>query len=155
VELARIDLRDIIKQVVMEVDPILSEKKQILEVELPETKLMVDGDAQRLNQVLMNLLNNASKFSEKEAKISLIAETRDNNVTVSVKDSGIGIKEEDLERVFKPLAMIEKPVYVKGTGLGLSISKGIIDLHNGKIWAESEGEWKGATFKFQIPEKRV
>ena len=61
------------------------------------------------------------------------------------------MKEKDLERVFEPLAMIEKPIYVKGTGLGLSVSKGIVELHGGKIWAESKGEWKGSTFTISLP----
>jgi signal transduction histidine kinase len=99
----------------------------------------------------MNLLNNASKFSKEETTIHLTVRNEDDEILVSVQDTGIGIKEDDLERVFTPLAMIEKPIYVKGTGLGLSISKGIIDLHNGKIWAESEGEWKGAKFTIQLP----
>ena len=151
VDLGKMDLTSVIEQSVKEIDPVFTEKKQLLELEIPEGPLEIMGDPQRLNQVLMNLLNNASKFSKEESTIHLSVETDDENILVSVKDSGIGIKEEDLERVFTPLAMIEKPIYVKGTGLGLSISKGLIDLHNGKIWAESEGEWKGSTFTIQLP----
>ena len=151
VELVSFDLKDVIDQCVTEIGPILSDKKQNLEINLSDTTLTVLGDSQRLSQVVMNLLNNASKFSEEESKILLSAESNDKGVQVSVKDFGIGIKKEDLDRVFEPLAMIEKHIYVKGTGLGLSISKGIIELHKGKIWVESDGEWKGSTFKFQLP----
>jgi signal transduction histidine kinase len=146
-----IDLKDVIKQSIKEINPVIAEKKQKLELKIPEDPLTITGDSQRLNQVLMNLLNNASKFSKEKTTIYLKVEKDKENIFVSVKDSGIGIKEADLDRVFTPLAMIEKPVYVKGTGLGLSISKGIIDLHNGEIWAESEGEWKGATFTIKLP----
>jgi len=153
VELALIDLKDVIEQSVKEINPEIAEKKQVLKLEIPKEPLKTMGDSQRLNQVLLNLLNNASKFSKEESTIYLKVETDNEKILVSIKDSGIGIKKADVERVFTPLAMIEKPVYVKGTGLGLSISKGIIDLHNGEIWAESEGEWKGSKFIFQLPKK--
>jgi len=151
VDLAKIDLKNVIEQSIKEIEPVLAEKQQVLESDIPEEPLIIMGDSQRLNQVLMNLLNNASKFSKEKTTIYLKVKTDDEKIHISVKDSGIGIKEADLERVFNPLAMIEKPIYVKGTGLGLSISKGLIDLHNGEIWAESEGEWKGSTFSIQLP----
>ncbi len=151
VDLENIVLNEVIEQSVNEINPVLAEKSQVLQLEIPDEPLQVVGDSQRLNQVLVNLLNNASKFSDEETTIHLRVETDDDNILVSVIDSGMGIKRADIERVFTPLAMIEKPVYVKGTGLGLSISKGIIDRHNGTIWAESEGEWKGSTFSIQLP----
>jgi signal transduction histidine kinase len=153
VDLSIIDLKDVIEQSVKEINPEIAEKKQVLKLEIPKEPFKTMGDSQRLNQVLLNLLNNASKFSKEESTIYLKVETDDEKILVSIKDSGIGIKKADVERVFTPLAMIEKPVYVKGTGLGLSISKGIIDLHNGEIWAESEGEWKGSKFTIQLPKK--
>jgi len=151
VELAPIELKEVLASCVEEIKPFLDEKKQQLQTETPEDPIIIQGDQVRLSQVMMNLLNNASKFSPEEKSISLEAEIKDEEVWISISDSGIGIKEKDLERVFEPLAMIEKPIYVKGTGLGLSVSKGIIDLHQGRIWAESEGEWKGATFIISLP----
>jgi signal transduction histidine kinase len=78
----------------------------------------------------------------------------ENAVEVQVSDTGIGIRKEDLPRVFEPFAAIQKPTYVKGAGLGLSVSKGLVEAHGGKIWAESEGEGKGATFAFTLPRRR-
>jgi signal transduction histidine kinase len=74
---------------------------------------------------------------------------------VQVSDNGIGINREDLERIFQPFASIQKPNYIKGTGLGLSITKVLVEAHGGKIWAESPGEGKGATFTFTIPKRKA
>lgn len=155
VEIVPIDLIEVIEQSIREIKPFILEKEQILDVDIPDLPLMVLGDSTRISQVLMNLLTNASKFSEERTPITLEAKDINGEILVSVQDTGIGIKEGDHERVFKPLAMIDKPIYVKGTGLGLSISKGIIDLHNGKIWVESEGEWKGSTFFLKLPKIKV
>jgi signal transduction histidine kinase len=76
-------------------------------------------------------------------------------VTVQVRDTGIGIKKEDPERIFEPFPAIKKPEHVKGEGLGLSISRGLVELHGGKIWAESLGEGRGATFTFTLPKKEA
>ncbi len=151
VDLKAIDLREVLNHCVQEIRPILNEKNQTLDTTIPDIPLMVNGDQERLTQVVMNLLNNASKFSQDEENISLITEIEKDEIRVRITDNGIGIKPADLERVFEALALIEKPIYVKGTGLGLSVSKGIIDLHNGRIWAESQGEWKGAIFTVAIP----
>jgi len=150
IETGKLD-KEVIQRCVLEIKPFLIEKNQTLETEIPEYPLNVHGDEERLSQVIMNILNNASKFSAEGKTITLKADYEKEMVRVSIIDKGIGIKEEDLERIFEPLAMIEKPIYVKGTGLGLSVSKGIIELHEGKIWADSQGEWKGSTFHITIP----
>jgi signal transduction histidine kinase len=74
-------------------------------------------------------------------------------VEISVTDTGPGLKEEDLVRVFSPFEQAgnSKDVKYAGTGLGLSVSKALVELHGGKIWAESEGKGKGSTFRFIIP----
>lgn len=73
------------------------------------------------------------------------------HIEVMVTDTGIGISDEDLPKLFEPFPDIEKPRNIKGTGLGLSICKGILGLHGGEIWAESDGKGKGSTFTFSIP----
>lgn len=145
------DFNEVIQRCILEIKPFLIEKNQTLETDIPEYPLTVHGDEERLSQVIMNLLNNASKFSAEGKPITLKADYDKEKVKISVTDQGIGIQKEDLERIFEPLAMIEKPIYVKGTGLGLSVSKGIIELHEGKIWADSQGEWKGSTFHITLP----
>jgi signal transduction histidine kinase len=72
---------------------------------------------------------------------------------ISVEDSGIGLRKEDLQRVFEPFEQVENSAsrQFQGTGLGLSLTKSLVELHGGKIWAESQGEGKGATFSFCIP----
>jgi len=74
-------------------------------------------------------------------------------VEVSITDTGIGISQENLDHIFEPFAQVETSYNRKyqGTGLGLSLSKTLIELHGGKIWAESEGEGKGSNFRFVIP----
>ncbi len=147
-----LNLRELVEQCVRETQP-LTAKKQSLRVELPEGPLPIRGDPARLSQVLMNLLSNAVKFSP-EGEITLRVKATENAIEVQVSDTGIGIKKEDLLRIFEPFAAIQKPSYVKGTGLGLSITKGLVEVHGGRIWAESEGEGKGATFSFTIPKRK-
>jgi signal transduction histidine kinase len=74
-------------------------------------------------------------------------------VQISVADSGIGLRKEDLDRIFVPFEQAEGPSSRKyqGTGLGLSLARRFVELHGGAIWAESEGEGKGSTFRFVIP----
>jgi signal transduction histidine kinase len=74
-------------------------------------------------------------------------------ITVCVADEGLGLSEEDIGMLFKPFSRVNKPEYseTSGTGLGLSISKGLIDVHGGRRWAESEGRGKGSTFTFTLP----
>lgn len=99
----------------------------------------------------MNLLSNASKFSPEGAEIVVDVNCIGDNFQVDVIDKGIGIRREDLRKLFTPFPGIIVEGNVSSTGLGLSICKGIIELHGGKIWAKSDGEGKGTTITFTIP----
>jgi two-component system, OmpR family, sensor histidine kinase VicK len=116
--------------------------------------LPIDVDRDRITQVISNLLNNAIKFTSKkgegEGMISITAERNndsENEVIVSIKDTGEGINPEILPRLFTKFATRS----FSGTGLGLYISKSIVEAHGGKMWAENNHEEKGATFTFTLP----
>lgn len=149
--LQQVNVKEIISQAAEEAKPLIDQKKQNLSLEVPEKSLNVLADPARLSQVFANLLSNAVKFSPEGGTIILRATEKDDSAYVRVSDSGIGIRKGDLARVFEPFAAIEKPSYIKGTGLGLSVTKGLVEAHGGKIWAESPGEGKGATFTFTLP----
>jgi len=107
-------------------------------------------DQYRIEQVLLNLIYNAVKFTNPGGVITISVKTRDNEILVSVSDTGIGIPREELPRVFERFYKVNKARYDEGVGLGLAISRHIINSHGGKIWAESE-EGKGSTFFFTLP----
>jgi signal transduction histidine kinase len=150
-DLQSMDFKQLIDHCAAEIQPFINEKKQSLSLEVPAGPLPVQGDPVRLSQVLANLLSNASKFSPEGGGITVSVKDDADTIQVQVSDNGMGIRKEDLKRVFEPFAAIEKPTYVKGTGLGLSVSKGLVEAHGGKIWAESPGEGKGVTFTFTLP----
>ena len=114
----------------------------------------VVADRLRLNQVLTNILDNASKFTPDEGTITIRIEEEEDAVTVSITDSGIGMDQKDLKRVFEPFAVIEKPTYFKGTGVGLSLTKKLVEAQGGKVWATSIGKGQGATFASRCRNRR-
>jgi PAS domain S-box-containing protein len=125
-------------------------------VDLPKT---IDADERKLKQILYNLLSNAVKFTSDKGFIKLKARTiydsqhKGRMVEISVQDSGIGLSPPDIKRIFKPFEQVEssKSRRFHGTGLGLSLTKDLVELHKGRIWAESDGLDKGSTFYFTIP----
>jgi two-component system phosphate regulon sensor histidine kinase PhoR len=119
-----------------------------IEPELPR----VAGDLERLDQLLVNLLHNAIKFSPPGAHVTVGAQAADGVVTVTVADEGMGIPAADLDRVFERFYKVDKARQrgMGGTGLGLSIARHIVEGHGGRIWVESE-EGRGATFFFTLP----
>ncbi len=114
------------------------------------------GDKDKLTQILYNLLTNALKYSPKGGDIRLEANVEDAHIHVHVQDQGIGIPEEALETIFHPYNRVhaKDTRYIKGTGLGLPIVRRLIDLHEGRIWAESV-PGQGSTFHFILPIKKV
>lgn len=115
--------------------------------------LSLHADELKLKQILFNLLSNAVKYTQDGGSITVEAERGDEEIVIRVRDTGIGIAAENLERVFEEFEQIDSG-YAKtqqGTGLGLALTKRLVGLHGGHIWVESEGEGKGSTFTFTIP----
>lgn len=110
-------------------------------------------DPVRISQVIANLLNNAAKYTEEGGSIVLSAAIKDEFLTISVRDSGIGISEETLPRVFDMFAQEQSALERSdgGLGIGLALVKGIVGIHDGRVWAESPGLGKGSTFHVEIP----
>ena len=131
---------------------------------IPET---ITADDRKLRQILYNLLSNAVKFTPDGGKVSLTAQKCDlegqkntnrvgkpnGGIHISISDTGVGLAPEDVDRIFAPFEQAENSLNRKyqGTGLGLSLSKQFIELHGGRIWAETKGKGKGSTFHFIIP----
>jgi len=145
-----IDLAKIISKSVETIKKQAEEKHLELKTELPEGRLYVLADSDKMTQVIVNLLGNAIKYT-KEGGATISARREDGYVVVEVADTGIGIDQDDLSKVFEKFQRIEKPgIEEKGTGLGLSIVKAIVEIHGGKIFVESE-LGKGSKFGFSLP----
>ena len=145
----RFSLNDIIQSVLTDYQRLVDSSKVRLAMTPNDDIAIVEGDKERLTQVLDNILSNAIKFTE-EGKITvtldLMKEKDKQNVVVSVKDTGSGIDSEILPRLFTRFVTKSD----RGTGLGLYISKGIIEAHGGKIWAENNLKEIGVTVNFSL-----
>lgn len=121
-----------------------------LRVECAQTLPKVRIDLQRMEQVLVNLIHNAVKYTRPGGEVILLAEAGAGEVRFAVRDTGIGIPADDIPRIFERFYRVEKSRAGSGTGLGLSIARHIVEAHKGKIWAESV-EGQGSTFYFTLP----
>lgn len=122
-----------------------------------EGQAMVMGDEEELRAAVLNLLDNAVKYSSKEVRITVEVATRDaKHVAVRIIDQGVGIPSEELKRVFRRFYRVpgETMQRVKGTGLGLFIVQSVVKKHGGRVFAESAGEGRGSTFTIQLPGAR-
>jgi signal transduction histidine kinase len=145
----RLNLYDLILNIVKEYKRNIQfiYKDLVVNYESSSKTIFVKGDRLRLNQVLLNLLDNAGKFTKK-GSIIVTTEVMSNQVQVTVKDSGVGIHPEIFPKLFSKFATRSD----RGTGLGLFISRSIIEAHGGKIWAENDSQKEGgATFNFTLP----
>jgi signal transduction histidine kinase len=130
----------------------LSEKKGIILTSTLENDLFIFADNNMVLSILRNLITNAIKFSRKDDRITIMVEEADNEVIVHISDTGVGIDENKIDKLFKigenvkSAGTAEEP----GTGLGLILCKEFIDKHNGKLWVESE-KGKGSRFSFTLP----
>jgi signal transduction histidine kinase len=178
-EIATIDLRGLLEGAPgMIREKALQHRIQLL-TEIDGIPEMIQADGRKLKQILYNLLANAVKFTPDGGTVTLSArslsyrdggwfsrdgqavqlpaiqeENLDGNglIDISVRDTGVGIKKEDLERIFSAFEQADNSAgrRFQGTGLGLSLTRRLVELHGGKIWAESEGEGKGSTLTFVI-----
>ena len=121
-----------------------------LGVDCSETLPAVMADGIRVQQVLVNLLHNAIKFTARDGQVTVRAIQQDQWVQFAVNDTGIGIADEDLPRIFERFYKVDRSRATSGTGLGLAIARHLVEAHGGRIWVESE-LGKGSTFYFTIP----
>ncbi|MHB8633681.1 MAG: sensor histidine kinase [Thermoplasmatota archaeon] len=132
--------------------PIAQQKGVHLSLATPEA-IPVKADPERLGQVLTNLLNNAVKFTPPGGHVQVSARVVSGEARVEVQDSGMGLRRDQIDLLFKAFSQVHEPgsVSERGTGLGLFISKGLIEGHGGHIGVESGGPGKGSTFWFTMP----
>ena len=142
-------LSHVVMPVIDRLRPLAEAKRQTLEVDLPSRLPEVVVDARRIGQVVSNLVGNAIKFTPQKGAIRVSARERDHQIVVSVTDTGPGVPEEHLQKIFDRFWQAPGTKY-KGSGLGLSIAKGIVQAHGGAIWAESQFG-KGSSFFFTLP----
>ncbi|MBI2002750.1 MAG: GAF domain-containing protein [candidate division NC10 bacterium] len=172
-----LELRIVLDSILHDLHAQADGKGLTLDLHVDPTLGMLNADPVRFKQILYNLLSNAVKFTPEGGRITVTARrvaglpssvsrqgeplptedrrpgTTDGFLEISVADTGIGIKAEDLAKLFRPLTQLE-PVLTKryqGTGLGLALTKRLVELHGGRVWAESEGEGRGSTFTFVLP----
>ncbi len=156
-----VEVSAIIEQAVETCRPDIEAAQQILTVTLPPQSVYLQADSMRLVQVFSNLLNNACKYSEPGAEISLSAEPSDKDLTVSIKDTGIGISAEMLPRIFDLFTQVEgaferasgtgATADQGGLGIGLTLVKQLVEMHEGSVQAYSAGLGRGSEFVVQLP----
>jgi len=148
----QVNLNRLVASVVGEMTKLIEGRGQRVQVEALDESVTVFGDQVMLTRVLVNLLSNASKYSPEGAVVFVMIDKQGDVGLVSVRDEGFGLSEEDIGRLFHPFPGIDRPIVTaQSVGLGLSICRGLVELHGGTIWAESEGLGKGSIFSFTIP----
>jgi len=150
-QLEPVDMKSLLQGIGWQISPLLQGKEQNLNMDLPHSLPIIHGDGQRLEQVVLNLMTNAAKFTPKRGNITLRARKRDIGLLIEVQDTGIGIPKDEQARLFKPYSRLSADRQRHpGLGLGLALAKQVVELHGGKIWVESE-PGKGSTFSFSLP----
>jgi signal transduction histidine kinase len=148
-----VDLRQVIDSAAEEMEHQIGACGQILQQEVPSQPVPVRGDALRLQQVVVNLLANASKYSPTGTAINLSLQRSVGAIELRVRDSGCGIEPGDLQRIFEPFfqATGAAGATERGLGLGLALARRFVELHGGKIEAHSRGHGLGSEFVVRLP----
>lgn len=146
-------LQRVIKYAQEEVRMTVNKEDNTVDYQLPEKPIQLHIDLPKMSVVFVNLLLNAIQFTPVEGEIRLTVDDRDDEIMVSIADTGRGISPENLEKIFEVFYQVDDHMTRRygGLGLGLSIAKELVTLHGGRIWAESEGLGEGATFRVVLP----
>lgn len=149
------NIYDLLKESLEELTFQIEKKKLDVEIKINES-LILNVDGFRISEVFSNLISNAVKFTRDNGKIVISSEEKEDYFLFKITDTGRGLTEEEIGRLFEKFVMIDQntetlSTFELGSGLGLYITKGIICAHGGEIWAESGGRNKGTTFSFTIP----
>ena len=163
----QIPIREILASSLIMIKEKAMKRNIAISKELDDIPESIHADDTNLKQILYNLLSNAVKFTPNGGSIHLAAnrlanadrQAKNNDasskeyIQISIKDSGIGLKKENLTKIFQPFQQVENSSsrHFQGTALGLSLAKSLVELNGGKIWAESDGEDLGSVFSFSLP----
>jgi len=150
---SRVQLADVVSSAVETARPLIDAAQHELTVSLPQRPIFLDADLTRLAQVFSNLLTNSAKYTEPGGRIWLSAQRGDGEVVVTVGDTGIGIPADALPRIFDMFSQVGRSVErsTGGLGIGLALVKGLVEMHDGKVTAESAGQGQGTTLTVTLP----
>ncbi|MFK7894788.1 MAG: ATP-binding protein [Myxococcota bacterium] len=148
-----VDLAELVTDIVDGASPMAERKSILLRAESFEMHSSLYADKDSVEQILVNLLGNALKFTDEGGEITVGVRPDENGVEIFVRDTGVGLAEDQLNRVFDRFAQVDSSAtrHHEGTGIGLSLTQELVELHSGRIWAESEGVGHGATMRFFLP----
>jgi len=149
----RVDPGDVVSAAIDTVRPAADAKRINLSVSLPEEPAFVYADGDRLQQVVWNVLQNAVKFTPSGGRVEVLVERRESSVEIAVSDTGAGIRPDFLPHIFETFRQADSSSSRThgGLGLGLAIVKQLVELHGGRVTAESEGEGRGTTVRVRLP----
>jgi signal transduction histidine kinase/CheY-like chemotaxis protein len=149
----RVGADAIVRSAVEIARPNIEHRNHELVLRFPGTPVYLDADPVRMAQVLSNLLNNAAKFTAPGGRIEVSLKAEGEEVVICIADNGIGLAQEDTERIFDMFVQLDssRSQAAGGLGLGLTLARSIVERHRGRIWAESEGPEKGTRFSIRLP----
>jgi signal transduction histidine kinase len=147
-----VNIEEIIDDTIVLVEPMAKKKSIDLHLNIKAEGLEIHVDRLKFKEIMYNLLSNAIKFTPKKGTVSVTSKCVNENVQISVSDTGIGIPEEKHRSIFDPFKQVDSSSNRKygGTGLGLALVKKYVEMHGGEIWIESE-VGVGSTFTFTLP----
>jgi CheY-like chemotaxis protein len=148
-----VELRGVIDSALEAARPLIDAKKHEITVDLPEDPVQIEGDPLRLSQIVSNLLTNAAKYTDPGGHICLRAVIEDRNLTLAVKDNGIGLRADTLAGIFEMFSQVGSVIdrAEGGLGIGLALVKGLVTLHGGTVEAHSAGLGRGSEFIVSLP----
>lgn len=150
-----VNIVDLVEQVCNSFADQLNEKKQTLTKEFSADKIIIAADRNRMNQVFANLISNSIKFTNEGGRISVIVNDFQNEIEIAVSDTGVGIPEKDLPKLFQKFSKVQRPGSpISGTGFGLVTVKQIVDIHKGFIRVTSR-ENNGTSFIIRLPKQQL
>jgi signal transduction histidine kinase len=149
----RIDLRDVVSHAIETLESDITERNHRLSTELPDAPVWLEGDPCRLEQVFVNLLANASRYTDAGGELAVWIHTKDGHAVVRVRDSGIGIAPDALPHIFDLFKQAHEadPRSKAGLGVGLAVARNLIELHGGSVTAGSAGAGQGSEFTVHLP----
>jgi signal transduction histidine kinase len=153
VNLEPVDLRSALSQAIEIATPLISARTHRLAVSSPNEPIRVLGDLTRLTQVIANLLNNAAKYTDKGGQIWLTLTREADEATLCVRDSGLGLSPDMVERIFEPFIQVERSLERSegGLGIGLTLARRLVEMHGGQLSARSDGPGHGSEFIIRLP----